>query len=401
MVDTVPAIVALLRTPVLTGGKMDVLTAGDGQPVAVTVVVLDAVGFSRHGTLVQLRWRDGIREALAAAMRAAGISADQYRAEDRGDGFLVLVSGAVPKPRVVADFVREMTGLLAEHNRTRNAAGRIRLRVSVHHGDVVFDKIGFAGDSVVVASRLIDSPPIRRVFEADDDADLALIVSEEIYGSTVAERFRGLVPETFRHVDVLVPKFTGSAYVHVPGRAAAPAEPGPPAAEAGPPGPGPSTPATGPCPPGESVVAWDFLVSYAPEQERWAEWIAWELTAAGHRVHIEAWDAVAGTHDAQRLHDAVRWSTRTLALLSRDYLRSDEVGTEWQAAWSADRDGMRRKLIPVRIEPCEPDGLLRGIKYIDLAGLPQAHARRKLHAEIQASILGRRPRTPARPLFPG
>ncbi|MEV7099503.1 TIR domain-containing protein [Amycolatopsis sp. NPDC051045] len=376
---------------------MDVLTAGDGQPVPVTVVVLDAVGFSRHGTLVQLRWREGIRETLTAAMRAAGIPADQYRPEDRGDGFLVLVSGTVPKPRVVADFVRELTGLLAEHNRTRNAEGRIRLRVSVHHGDVVFDEIGFAGDAVVVASRLIDSPPIRQVFEADDDADVALIVSREIHECTVAERFRGLDPGTFRHVDVMVPKFTGSAYVHVPGHAAAPAEPGP-AAEADPGGTGPSTE---PGSPEESMVAWDFLVSYAPEQERWAEWIAWELTGSGHQVHIEAWDAVAGTHDVQRLHDAVRWSKRTLALLSPDYLRSAQVGPEWQAAWSADRDGMRRKLIPVRIERCEPDGLLRGIKDIDLSGLPQAQARRKLHAEIQASLLGRRPRTPARPLFPG
>jgi hypothetical protein len=379
---------------------MDALSAGDGSPVPVTVVVLDAVGFSRHGTLVQLRWRHGIREALDGAMRAAGISDGQYRAEDRGDGFLVLVPPEVPRPRVVADFVRELTVGLAEHNRTRNAEGRVRLRVSIHQGDVVPDGFGFAGDSMVVASRLIDSPPIREVFEVGD-VELALIVSAEVYRSTVVERFRGLDPEAFRHVHVVMPKFTGSAYVHVPRRAAAPVPPERPVPEADPPRPEPSThPSIQPSWPAEAVAAWDFLVSYAPKQERWAEWIAWELTAAGHRVHTEAWDAVAGAHDAQRLHDAVRWSTRTVALLSEDYLKSSRVRAEWQAAWLDDRDGVRRKLIPVRIDRCEPDGLLRGIKYIDLADLPEEEAGRKLRTEIDASISGRRLRSRERPLFP-
>jgi hypothetical protein len=257
---------------------------------------------------------------------------------------------------------------------------------------------------MVVASRLIDAPPIRQVFEADADVDLALIVSEEVYRSTVAERFRGLVPEAFRHVEVLMPKFTGSAYVHVPRRAAAAAEPARPAPETHPPRPEPAAPATTPAAepasPAEAVADWDFLVSYAPKQERWAEWIAWELTAAGHRVHTEAWDAVAGAHDGQRLHDVVRWSKRTLALLSQDYLESGRVRAEWQAAWLADREGVQRKLIPVRIDRCEPDGLLRGIKYIDLADLTEEQARRELHDEIDASINGRRPRSAERPLFP-
>jgi hypothetical protein len=357
----------------------------DGQPVPVTVVVIDAVGFSRHGTLVQLAWRRGIGETLAAAMRTAGVPDDDYRAEDRGDGFLVLVSGAVPKPRVVADLVRELSNCVAEHNRTRNAEGRIRLRVSVHQGDVVFDEIGFAGDSVIVASRLIDAQEIRRVFEADAGVDVAVIVSDVIYGSTVVQRYRGLDPAAFEHVDVQVPKFSGEAWVHVPGRATVPSSRAPVVAEPAP----------------EAVTAWDFLVSYAPEQERWAEWVAAELETTGRRVHVEVLDAVAGTRHAQRLHDALRWSDRTLALLSADYLRSDQVRVEWQAAWQADPAGLQRKLIPVRLDECEPDGLLRGIRCIDLAGLGEADARRTLLDEIEASSSGRRRRRPDRSLFPG
>jgi hypothetical protein len=362
---------------------MVVLSAGgDGQPVPVTVVVLDAVGFSRHGALVQLAWRRGIRETLAAAMRAAGVPEDAYRAEDRGDGFLVLVAGTVPKPTVVADVVRELASRLDEHNRTANAEGRIRLRVSVHQGDVVLDETGFAGDAVIVASRLIDARPIRAVFEADDGVDLAVIVSDAIFRSTVVERFRGLDPAVFEHVEITMRKYAGEAWVHVPRRTVAPSA-RPVAAVAA-----------------ESVAKWDFLVSYAPEQERWAEWVAWELEATGRRVHVEVLDAVAGARDAERLHDAVRSSTRTLALLSNDYLRSDQVKVEWQAAWQADPLGMRRTLIPIMIEDCEPDGLLRGIHHIDLTALDEGAARRTLLTEIEASVLGRRPRRPAPPTFP-
>ncbi len=139
--------------------------------------------------------------------------------------------------------------------------------------------------------------------------------------------------------------------------------------------------------------AWDFLVSYVHEDRVWGEWIAWELEATGrYRTHLEAWDSLAGTRRPHRLHDAVSRSSRTIAVLSEAYLRSDHVRAEWQAAWDADPSGVSRTLIPVRVRPCEPDGLLRGIRYIDLTGFgsDEAAARASLLADIEASLLGRR-----------
>jgi TIR domain/Effector-associated domain 1 len=360
---------------------------GQNDPTAVTVVALDAVGFSRHGTLVQLAWRQGIRDVVSAAVAAAGIPAAAFRPEDRGDGYLALVAGTVPKSRIVADFVRELTIALSDYNRTRNAKGRIRMRVSIHQGDVVIDQTGFAGDAAVVATRLIDSHPVRAALETASAADLALIVSEDIYRSSVAQRFRGLDPATFQQVEVRVAKFSGTAWLHVPpgnwdvrgSTAAVPPTTVPPIAN------------------GEN---WDFLVSYASKDEDWGEWIAWELEAQRHRVHLEAWESVPGAHDVQRLHESVARSTRTLVVLSKSYLRSEQVQAEWQAAWQTDPLGMRRTLIPIRVEECEPDGLLRGIRCIDLAGLPSNEARRKLIGEIQASLAGRRSRASQRPQYP-
>ena len=34
----------------------------------------------------------------------------------------------------------------------------------------------------------------------------------------------------------------------------------------------------------------DFFVSYRTADQSWAEWIAWELEAAGYTVFVQAWD---------------------------------------------------------------------------------------------------------------
>ncbi|EFC85987.1 toll/interleukin-1 receptor domain-containing protein [Frankia sp. EUN1f] len=33
---------------------------------------------------------------------------------------------------------------------------------------------------------------------------------------------------------------------------------------------------------------WDLFVSYARSDETWAEWVAWQLDSAGHRVLLQA-----------------------------------------------------------------------------------------------------------------
>jgi hypothetical protein len=229
--------------------------------------------------------------------------------------------------------------------------------------------------------RLLDSQPIRDALAEQQGADLALIVSEELYKSTVAQRFRGLESERFRQVDVRMAKFSGTAWLYVPGTQPTSRETRPVSADA-------------------HVQSWDFLVSYASPQETWAEWIAAELEESGYSVHLELWQAVPGSSDVQRMHDAVRQSLRTLAVLSNDYLSSEQVQAEWQSAWRTDPLGMRRTLIPVRVEPCDPDGLLRGIKYIDLVGLGRDAARSRLTEEVEASLHGR-PLNRRRPEFPG
>jgi hypothetical protein len=112
--------------------------------------------------------------------------------------------------------------------------------------------------------------------------------------------------------------------------------------------------------------SWDFFISYATADVRWAEWVAWQLEAAGNRVLIQAWDFLPGMNWQIRMQQGMTHATRTIALLSTAYLNSTYEQSEWRAAYGADPEGFKRQLIPIRIEDCPQPGLLNAVVSIDL-----------------------------------
>lgn len=150
----------------------------------------------------------------------------------------------------------------------------------------------------------------------------------------------------------------------------------------------------------------DFFVSYTGADKAWAEWIAWELEAAGHEVLVQAWDMVPGTNWVGLMHRGVQGSERTIAVLSAAYLDSVYGTVEWQAAWRDDPTGADRKLLVLRVEDCERSGLLASVVSADLFGLNEDAARTELQRVVRGALTGRlkpatRPGFPARPSFPG
>jgi TIR domain/NB-ARC domain len=147
---------------------------------------------------------------------------------------------------------------------------------------------------------------------------------------------------------------------------------------------------------------WDFFVSYTQADRAWAEWIAWTLEEDGYRVLVQAWDMVPGSNWIARMQDGVREADRTVAVLSAEYLGSVYGGAEWRAAWAQDPAGAGRKLLPVRVRPCEWEGLglLAGVVGVDLVGLDEAAAAARLRSKVSAAVSGRA-KPPAAPGFPG
>jgi tetratricopeptide (TPR) repeat protein len=122
----------------------------------------------------------------------------------------------------------------------------------------------------------------------------------------------------------------------------------------------------------------DFFVSYTQADRSWAEWIAWQLEAAGYSTVLQAWDFVPGSDWAFEMQRATATAGRTIAVLSSSYLRSVFGQAEWQAAFSIDPTGERGRLVPVRVELVEAPGLLRTRVYVDLVGTSPETARARL-----------------------
>jgi tetratricopeptide (TPR) repeat protein len=157
----------------------------------------------------------------------------------------------------------------------------------------------------------------------------------------------------------------------------------------------------------------DFFVSYTEADRGWAEWIAWQLEAAGYSTVVQAWDFVPGSDWAHQMQLATTTARQTIAVLSSAYLESDYGEAEWRVAFAKDPTGEQRLLLPVRVEDVQPPGLLQTRVYVDLVGLSRQRARARLLEGIRPSgrpereppFPGSPPATPAaagqEPRFPG
>lgn len=142
---------------------------------------------------------------------------------------------------------------------------------------------------------------------------------------------------------------------------------------------------------------YNFFISYAKKDIEWANWIAWILEKKGYSVILQEWDFIAGKNFVLQMDIAARESEKTIAILSTAYMSSVFTPSEWAAAFAEDPMGKTSKLIPIRIEECKLDGLLKQISYIDLVGISNEEEAKKL---IEDRVGGRRLKPSVAPPFP-
>jgi hypothetical protein len=146
-----------------------------------------------------------------------------------------------------------------------------------------------------------------------------------------------------------------------------------------------------------SIDRKQFFISYNHADEDWATWIAWQLDQAGYSVTIQAWDFRPGSNFVLEMQQAATAADRTIIVLSPNFLTSQFAKAEWAASFARDPEGLGRRLVPVRIAPCEVEGILGQIVYIDLVGLTEEESATKLMAGLEPGRA--KPSTP--PPFPG
>jgi tetratricopeptide (TPR) repeat protein len=140
----------------------------------------------------------------------------------------------------------------------------------------------------------------------------------------------------------------------------------------------------------------DFFISYTGVNRPWAEWIAVQLEQAGYTTLLQAWDFRPGSDFLHLMQQATTSAGRMIAVLSPAYFGSQFSEAEWRAAFHKDPTGELGLLVPVRVQPCEPPGLLASRVYIDLVDTDEPTARRLLLSGVDQS--GARPTSA---LFPG
>ena len=115
----------------------------------------------------------------------------------------------------------------------------------------------------------------------------------------------------------------------------------------------------------------DFFISYTSTDQKWAEWIAWQLEEAGYSTVLQAWDIRPGSNFVLEMDKATQEAERTIAVLSPEYLNGSYTKAEWAAAFRRDPTGEQGILLPIHVRECKHQltGLLGSIAYIDLVGL--------------------------------
>ncbi|WP_433677956.1 hypothetical protein [Nocardia sp. CA-119907] len=180
---------------------------------------VDAVGYGagddqRHRTI-----QSGLLTVLERAATQVGLDRSAWAKQQAGDGELAILppDQSDREPVVVDDFVRELNAALAEHNEDLQDKARLRLRLAIHFGAAAPADNGFAGKGVVVVSRLVESAQIKSALGVVHAADLAVILSAQVYRDVIVPRYTSLAKTSFREVLVRNKEYAESAYLFLPG----------------------------------------------------------------------------------------------------------------------------------------------------------------------------------------
>jgi hypothetical protein len=109
----------------------------------------------------------------------------------------------------------------------------------------------------------------------------------------------------------------------------------------------------------------EFFISRAGADKAFAIWLAHLIRAQGKTTLLQDDDFGHESFMAQ-MHDGLKGGARVIAVLTPDYLASDYCIKEANGALAGDPNNRLRRLVPFRLRPCAPSGMLADIPYCDL-----------------------------------
>ena len=186
-----------------------------GVAVHQTIIAVDVEGFGdrRRTNRNQVAVRDGLYGAMSEAFGQAEIPWVDCYHEDRGDGIFILVGAEVSKSVFAETLPSALVAALCRHNGAHLDPERIRVRMVLHAGEVIFDQHGVTAASVNLAFRLLECGPVKAALAASPGV-LAVIASSWFFEEVV--RHSTADPAEYHAVLVEVKETTATGWICLP-----------------------------------------------------------------------------------------------------------------------------------------------------------------------------------------
>lgn len=105
----------------------------------------------------------------------------------------------------------------------------------------------------------------------------------------------------------------------------------------------------------------DFFVSYTGADKHFATWVAEVLERSDYSVVIQAWDFRPGDNFVSKINESLIHCEKLVIILSENYLKSKWCEAEWTTKFAEQTRINENRLIPIRVEPVNLEGLLAQI----------------------------------------
>lgn len=127
-----------------------------------------------------------------------------------------------------------------------------------------------------------------------------------------------------------------------------------------------------------------FFISFNSADLDWAEWLAWQLEDNGHTTVIQDWELTDGSDNTLQTDEAAAKADKIIAVLSPAYIEALYAQSGATADFAADPEGLRSKIIPIRVKECVLEGPLTDMRFIDITGLDEDGAQKLLLSKLAA-----------------
>ncbi|WP_233629994.1 hypothetical protein [Amycolatopsis sp. WAC 04197] len=173
--------------------------------------MLDIVGFGRRSGEEQEDLYRRIDTLVNRVIADLGFSDADMDGADAGDSKVVFLPVGVTSSRVVPRLISALAERLAQDN--RRYRDRMRLRMAIGSGLVGAGSLGFTDELVVNLHRMVDSTVLRAAIMDNEDAVLALLLTDTIRDEVIRPGY--LDATDFTRVEITTKEFTGFVWLQL------------------------------------------------------------------------------------------------------------------------------------------------------------------------------------------